>query len=65
MTEKQKLWDWLKAEKRHRVAEARREKQEGVPDHVMRLRRQGIYFPPPRINRASRRALRRRLKVLK
>ncbi|AGK87521.1 hypothetical protein M045_gp42 [Mycobacterium phage HINdeR] len=64
LTDKQTLWNWLKAERRFNDAERRRQRQEGVPEHVLKLRRQGIYFPPPTINRASRRALRRRLKLL-
>ncbi|AJD82464.1 hypothetical protein SHEEN_46 [Mycobacterium phage Sheen] len=65
MTEQQKIWAWLKAERRWQDQEKRRQKHEGLSEHVLRLRRQGIYFPPPRINRASRRALLRRLKALK
>ncbi|AEJ92389.1 hypothetical protein KIV64_gp50 [Mycobacterium phage DroogsArmy] len=64
LTEKQKLWDWLKAERQWGDKVRQWLKAEGVPEHVLAMRRSGIYVPPPTINRASRRALRRRLKLL-
>ncbi|BBC53842.1 hypotheical protein [Mycobacterium phage PP] len=61
-TKQQETWDWLKAEKRYHEAERRSVRDEGVPEHVLRMRRKGVHIPAPRINRASRRALLRRLK---
>ena len=55
---KQKLWDWLKAERRHNDKEKQRIRNEGVSELILAERRQGRPEAPRRFNRAARRAVR-------
>jgi hypothetical protein len=57
-----RLWDWLKAERKHNDAERQRERQAGVPELVLANRRQGKPEAPRSTNRAARRAFQRSLK---
>ncbi|AUV62003.1 hypothetical protein KIV63_gp41 [Mycobacterium phage SWU2] len=61
---KAQVWDWLKAERKWQDKVRQWLRAEGVSKHVLAERRRGRPYPPPVINRASRRALRRRLKLL-
>lgn len=58
----EKLWDWLKAERRHNDAEARKERQFGLTELQLQERRKGKPEPRRIINRASRRARQRQLR---
>ncbi|ASZ75480.1 hypothetical protein KIW74_gp48 [Mycobacterium phage Kimona] len=68
LVSKDRLWDWLKTERKWKDKEAQRKRAEGVPGYILAERRKGNPEPPRYQNRAARRravrALRRSLKPI-